>query len=237
MLLDRPSRHVWITFEDGYLWWCTVEDKASVNPQGQSKERGYFWLTCKRPWSNRTLKDRSLARADLPGVVDRVAGFRGTVCRPREEDAILRLVRGEINPLATEADGARRAYEEAVGKMISQLKWPDFEQLVDLILARTGWARISKRGGYQEGFDIEVENLTADEIAWVQVKSEASQTELKKYIDEFRKRDRYARGIFAIHNPKGGLKAPAPVQVWETDHLSQLAVRLGLGEWIEHKLG
>jgi hypothetical protein len=212
-LLDRPSQHTWITFEDGRLWWCTVEDKATANPQGENREAGHFWLTCKRPWSYRSLKDRRLDRTDLPGIVDRVAGFRDTVCKPREEVAILRLIRGEVNPLAAEAELAGRAYAQAVGKMISELKWQDFEQLIDLILARTSWTRLSKIGGYQEGFDIEAQNLTADEIAWVQVKSEASQAELNKYIHEFKERDRYARGIFAVHNAKGGLTASSPVRV------------------------
>jgi hypothetical protein len=209
-VLDNPSKHFWITFEKGELWWCTVKDGITVNPDSNDKMRGHFWLCCVRVWSNKSLNGKRLARADLPGSVERVAGFKGTVCKPREEQAILRLIRGEVNPLAAEADCTRHAYEASVEKMIAELRWPDFEQLIDLILARTGWARVSKRGGYQEGFDIEAENLTSDEIAWVQVKSEASQSELNKYIDDFSKRDRYARGIFAVHNPKEGLTTAPP---------------------------
>jgi hypothetical protein len=49
-LLDCPSQHVWMTFEDGCMWWCTVLDGATVNPGGESVEKGNFWLVCKRPW-------------------------------------------------------------------------------------------------------------------------------------------------------------------------------------------
>ena len=53
-LLDNPSKHIWMTFEDGCMWWCTVLDGATVNPYGESPEKGNFWLACNRPWSNRT---------------------------------------------------------------------------------------------------------------------------------------------------------------------------------------
>ena len=26
-LLNAPSQHVWMTFEDRYMWWCTVSDE------------------------------------------------------------------------------------------------------------------------------------------------------------------------------------------------------------------
>jgi hypothetical protein len=119
------------------------------------------------------------------------------------------------------------------------IRWEDFEQLVDLILARTGWIRISKLGGTREGIDIEVENLAANEIAFVQVKSSAAQAVLDDYIRRFEtQRERYARMIFAVHSPKSRLTYPAhlPVQLWTCEKLPLLAVRLGLGEWVENKL-
>ena len=48
-LLKTPSQHVWMTFEDRYMWWCTVLDGATVNPDGESTKKGNFWLTCSRP--------------------------------------------------------------------------------------------------------------------------------------------------------------------------------------------
>ncbi len=82
-LLDKPSKHVWITFEEGAMWWCTVLDGATVNPDGESTSKGNFWLVCDRPWSNRSLNGKLLAATDLPGTVTTVAGFKGTVCTPK----------------------------------------------------------------------------------------------------------------------------------------------------------
>ena len=94
-------------------------------------------------------------------------------------------------------------------------------------------------GGTREGIDLEVQNPTANEIAFVQVKSSATQKTLDDYVERFNKqRDRYARMIFAVHSPSGKLTRPAnlsAVQLWEGDRVSQLVVRLGLGEWVESR--
>jgi restriction endonuclease len=239
-VLNHPSGYLWVTFEDSCLWWCTAQDSITVNSESDDVTRGHFWLTCERPWSNRSTKGRLLAKADLPGVVNRVAGFRATVCEPRGWQAILRIVRGEEDPDAARAAVARAVYENAVGKMILKLTWQDFEQLIDLILARTAWTRISILGGSQEGVDIEAQNLAADEIAFVQIKSTASQNLLDEYVSRFlERRDRFARMIFAVHTVQGYLTAPSdlPVQLWTGHHLARLVVQLGLGEWVGYRLG
>jgi hypothetical protein len=76
-LLNIPSQHVWMTFEDRYMWWCTVIDGATVNPDGESTNKGNFWLVCDFPWNNRSLNGKLLAMTDLPGTVTTVAGFKG----------------------------------------------------------------------------------------------------------------------------------------------------------------
>ena len=137
------------------------------------------------------------------------------------------------------AADARSDYERAVQNIVTRLSPKDFEQLIDLLLARTGWTRIATLGGTREGIDVEVENLTAGEIAFVQVKSAAAQAVLNEYIGLFsERRERYARMIFAVHSPRGKLAAPAgsEVQVWEGDKLARLVVRVGLGEWVASKL-
>jgi len=240
-LLDNPSKHVWMTFEDGCMWWCTVRDGATVNPDGEGLERGNFWLVCERPWSNRSVNEKKLlAVPDLPGTVTTTAGFKGTVCTPKDWQAVLRIIQDKKDPDAAKAADARSDYEEAVQKTVKRLSPKDFEQLIDLILARTGWARISTVGKTREGIDIEAENLTAGEIAFVQVKSSANQKVLDDYVERFKKqRDFYARMIFAVHSLSGKLTPPADlpaVQLWTGDRVAQLVVRLGLGEWVESRL-
>jgi hypothetical protein len=90
-----------------------------------------------------------------------------------------------------------------------------------------------------EGIDIEVENLAIGETAFVQVKSVASQDGLDDYVDRFaERRERYQRMIFAVHTPRGALKAPPdqPIQVWAGEHIAKLVVRLGLGDWVANRI-
>jgi hypothetical protein len=238
-LLDRPSQHVWITIQDGYLWWCTVHDRARSTKRDDTS-RGHFWLDCKRRWSNRSLKGKLLSTEDLPGIVTKVGGFQGTVCKPKAWNEVLRIIQDQADPKALKAQRARSAYADAMQGLIQDLNPYDFEHVIDLILNRSGWERLSKRGGIQEGIDLDVENKAIGEHAFVQVKSEAGQAVLQKYCDRFQKnRQRYKRMIFAVHSPLGELRPPPnpAIQVWTSDKIAELVVRLGLGERVEQMRG
>jgi hypothetical protein len=239
-LLDAPSQHVWVTFEEGRMWWCTVHDGAVINPAGRDERQGNFWLVCDRKWSDESLvHKRKLASSMLPGTVSAAAGFRATVAKPKAWETILRIIRDEQDDDAIKAAVARASYVAAIDKMVKRLHWKDFELLIDLVFARTGWTRISVLGATQKDIDMEVRNLTADEIAFVQVKSSSDQAELNYYVDQFEAQsDRYARMIFAVHTADG-LIPPADdprVQVWTGERIARLVVGLGLGEWVESRL-
>jgi hypothetical protein len=237
--LDHPGQHIWITFQDGCMWWCTVHDGVELNPDGESNERGNFWLRCARPWSNHSIGGRHLAMANLPGIVTTTAGYQATVCEPKGWNEVLRIIHDEEDADAAVATEARRAYQNAVAKLVGRLREKDFEVLVDLILSRTGWARVAKLGGVTEGIDVEVENPSTDEIAFVQVKSTAGQSTLDDYVAKFSsRRERYNRMIFAVHTPSGKLAPPdgQPVQVWDRGRIAELVVNLGLGGWVARRL-
>ena len=238
-LLQSPSEHVWVTFEDGFMWWATARDGVTMSPNRETSDQGHFWLDLDRPWDNRSLSGRYLATSELPGIVTTTAGFKGTVCEPKGWREILRLILDEEDADAADAMAARLAYQAAVGKLVARLRPRDFEVLVDLILSRSGWTRLAKVGGTTEGIDVEVENLAVNEIAFVQVKGAAGQGVLDEYVEKFRsRRQRYDRMIFAVHSPNGALSAPTtdPVQVWDGPKMAELVVRLGLGDWVAKRV-
>lgn len=234
-ILDRPSQHIWFTFEDGYLWWCTATDDIQVNRAGSTPVQGHFWVECDRAWSNRSLGGRLLSMADLPGTVTATAGYRATTCAPSAASQIRRILLDEHDPDVAAAQSALEAHQSAIAKLIQRLGPKDFEVLVDLLLARSGWTRVAKLGGATEGIDVEVENAATNERAFVQVKSAASQTVLDDYVDRFQQRlDRYDRMIFAVHSPRTRLELPTgqPIQIWDIAVVSQLTVRLGFSDWV-----
>jgi hypothetical protein len=154
---------------------------------------------------------------------------------------VLRIIGDQKDPDAVKSAEARIEYIQAVDKLLRRLSPQDFEELIDLILTRTGWARISTLGKTREGIDLEVENLAAGETAFVQVKSSASQAVLNDYVERFQqRRDLYARMIFAVHSPRGdlrvGTRLTGTVHLWTGERVAELVVRLGLGEWVESKL-
>lgn len=245
-LLHKPSQHVWVTFQSNCMWWCTVHDRIVLNKDGESSAKGHFWLCCDRPWSNKSLKGDLLAISDLPGVVTQTAGHQATICRPTAWEAMLRIVRGEQNPKVIAAKAARNDYCGKIQEVIKDLRWQDFESLIDLILVRTGWARKSSTGlrnqstgGVREGTDIDAENVATGEVAFVQIKSSARQSDLDEYTEKFIERpDSYSRMIFAVHTLDAELKSKSelPIQIWNKEKIADLVVHLGLGEWVEKKL-
>jgi len=222
------------------MWWCTVLDSITTNPDIETKERGHFWLTCAPPWSNHSLDNkRHLVTTELPGIVTATAGYQATVCEPKGSREILRIIRNEADADAAAATQARQAYEDTVAKLIGRLRPKDFELLIDLILSRTGWARLATLGGATEGIDVEVENIATDEIAFVQVKSAATQLVLDDYVAKFgARRERYNRMIFAVRSPKGELTPPVgqPVAIWTGVDIARRVVKLGLGDWAATRL-
>ena len=200
-LLNTPSTHIWVTFQDSFMWWCTVHDGAIVNPDGAGRVKGHFWLECDRPWSNKSLTGKPLAISALPGTVTKTARFSATVCTPSEWEAILRIIHGKQNATVVRAERARKNYKGAILDMVKLLSPKDFEDLIDLVLSRSGWTRIHKVGGTTEGIDIEVENPATAEKAFVQIKSSATQEIFEESIARYEKaRERYSRMIFAVHH-------------------------------------
>ena len=136
------------------------------------------------------------------------------------------------------AKDTRESFTRAVETLVQRLHANDFELLVDLILQRTGWARIARLGGATEGIDVEAENVAIGEIAFVQIKSRASRAILDNYISRFQaRRQRYPRMIFAVHSPEFPIDVVVDdVHVWGGRRVAELIVTLGLSDWLSRRV-
>ena len=223
---------IWITFLDGRLWWATAN--RDVVWIGETETSGARLRRTIEKWRNADVLGRPLLQAALSTRLTKVAAYRQTLCKVDAAAYLLRKLRGEDDPAILEAMKARTALIFSASGLIAGLHWADFETLVDLLLARSGWHRTSMLGGTMKDADLIVEQTITDETALVQVKSSASQRVLDDYLLRFDANPAWSRLIFVCHSPKGTLsKGDRPeVIIWDREALADAAVRNGLFDWL-----
>jgi hypothetical protein len=154
------------------------------------------------------------------------------------EEYLLRRINGMIEPLVLKSNQARDALLDVTSEAIASLHWADFETMVDVIFARSGWHRASAIGGTQKLFDMALEQPTTAERAAVQ-ESSATQKTLAQFVNQADETGTFDRLFFVCHTPKGAWAAPADrrdVHVWSGRELATTALRLGLSDWIIEKV-
>jgi len=224
---------LWITFAQGHLWWAFAEPEVTwlgVEEDGQ----GARMRRTVDGWHKVNKHGEPLRINDLSTRLTQVAAYRQTVCKVKSSDYLLRRINGIEEPVVARAREARAAMIVVATEMISGLHWADFETLVDLIFARTGWHRISRVGGTQADTDLVIEQPTTGETAFVQVKSKAAQAVLDDYMGRFRRSGTYDRMFFVCHSPAGILSVDdaAGVHIWVGDRLADMSVKAGLFDWL-----
>lgn len=224
---------LWVTFANGHLWWAFAETGVITAVDARDDEP----RRCRRTldgWHRHSLSGDALSVRSLSSALTRVAGYRMTICTVEREDYLLRRIRGEEEPLLTEARKLRSDLESVAGRMISQLDWRDFEIMVELIFTRGGWQRQSALGDGEVDVDLLLTNPTTAEAAWVQVKSRAGQGVLDDYVGRFRRDGSCERFYFVCHSPKGTLTVPdeRPLHLWAGAELARNALAAGLFDWL-----
>lgn len=235
-LLDRPSRHVWITTYNGHLWWTLVDDGIHFTKGGETKEQGNFYLTCQKPWSNVSLKGTLLELEALPGPVGVVAGFRATCCVPKHERAILRAIRGEKPPEVQRFIEARSRLIDVTTDLVKNLHWRDFEALVDLVFARGGYVRVSRRGGTMESVDLELNHPESGEMIAVQIKAAFDSEQVREYLSKQLSRARRPDKLFFVTLADAEPIAEHVVG-WNCKRVAELVVDRGLATWVASRVG
>lgn len=227
---------LWITFADGHLRWAFAEPE--VTWLGVEDDRqGTRMRKTVDGWQKVNIRGEPLRIDDLSTRLTQVAAYRQTICRVKASDYLLRRINGIEEPVVARAREARAAMIVVATEMISGLHWADFETLVDLIFARSGWQRTSRVGGTQANTDLVLEQPTTGETAFVQVKSKAAQAVLDDYIGRYRRNGTYDRMFFVCHSPTGNLSLddPAGVHIWAGDRLADAAVKSGLFDWLAER--
>ncbi len=219
---------LWITFARGHLWWAFAE--PTIEPLEDSSRRRRVIGT----WSNLDLHGQPLRRDQMSSQITRVASYRQTICQIADSNALLARIRGEQGAALTRALSLQAELLETTQQLIAGLHEDDFEVLVDLIFARSGWQRASVLGGTLKDIDLDVYEPLTGMRGLVQVKSQAGQTVLDDYLARFALTDAAAQIFFVCHSPKGPLVAPEQgnVHIWTGAKLAETTLRAGLFDWL-----
>ena len=184
-------------------------------------------------WSCVDLKGQPLTIDNLDG---RVTQSRATeapyVACLREY--LLRKIRGEEQPDVQVAKENLESLRRSVEKLIQGSWWKDFELLVDLIFAQSGWQRISVLGHTDKDIDLDVFSPVTNKRAFIQVKSHASHETFNNSVARFREMNQFNEMYFVVHtsDPELGNRSSEGVYVLGLMRLSHLVINAGLVNWL-----
>lgn len=228
---------LWVTVARDHLWW-TFADPEVIWLGGDNAENGCRIRKSLGGWCNTDIKGTPLRASSLSTNLTRTASYRRTICAVEAADYLVRRINGIEEPLVADANKAREALLQVTTTAIAQLHWADFETLVDIVFARSGWHRISALGGTQKTIDLAFEQAITGERAAVQVKSRANQQTLNGFIGTIDEIGTYDRLFFVCHTPKGtlGAKDREDVHVWIGEAFAATVIRVGLHDWVIEKI-
>jgi hypothetical protein len=227
---------LWITFARGHLWWTFAKPK--VTWLGKGDDHGDRMRKAIGGWTNRDIHGRPLLANAISSKLTCVSNYRRTICGIPARDYALRRINGIEEPVVKEAQAAKAKLVHVIAEAVSALDWRDFETLVDLVFARSGWVRTSPLGGTQKDVDLVLEQPTTGELAMVQVKSAADQRVVADYVARFK-----GAGLdylfFITHEQRRKLTAPKDkrIHVWAGEALAAKVLAVGLHDWIFERVG
>lgn len=161
---------LWITFSNGLLWWTFARNGVEWVEHDSSP---YRMRRSIGSWRSTNANRSPLYMADLSGRLTKTAFYRETICELEAREYLIAKIKGEPTKNLARALSARSAMVSTLSCLIKALSPQDFELLIDLIFAQSGWQRLNIVGGVQKTSDLELLLPTTGERAFVQVKSTA----------------------------------------------------------------
>lgn len=229
---------LWITFARGRMWWGFADEGVRWTG-GDGVMQATRHRVMHGGWHDRNVKGDILNFDELSTSLTRLSSYRRTSCglTPDQQRLCLRYINAEHDREQANATAAKAELVRTLSVLIRRLSWNDFEQLVDLMLARSGWVRTSSLGGSQKDVDLIVEQPFTGERMSVQVKSRADQGVVNDYAVRLGQRSANERLMLVCHSPIGTL-APPPatngrsIELMIGDRVTEQTIAAGLVDWI-----
>jgi hypothetical protein len=229
---------LWFTIAHGHVWWTFAQDGIFEGDQDDADAPPRF-RRVRTGWRNISLTGGLLTERSFSSALSSIASYRRTICEVREAEYLLRRIRGEDEPLRLKANQLRADLTRTAADLVRRLDWRDFETLVDLIFAHSGYKRQSALGGVQPDVDFVARQPLTGESAWVQIKSHASQAVFENYLRRFEKEAGAGAFFFVYHSadqPIRAMETMPHVHVWSADRVAHAAVEAGLFGWVSERI-
>lgn len=221
---------IWVTFYKRRLYWCHA-DKNVIELTDGTRIRKVLGS-----WSCHDRHGSVLAIENIDGRITKVQGYRGTVCETKLPDYLLRKINGDSQPEVEATKHALNQLKEHVKSLIEGLWWKDFELLIDLIFAKSGWQRISVLGKTEKDIDLDIFSPVTQKRAFVQVKSSTNVNEINEYYESFIKHEQYNEAYLVFHTLQGRAMdikiSDDRVHIWDLSRISELVIHAGLIDWL-----
>jgi len=214
------------------MWWAFAD--PHVHWVGNQTDRGVRYRKTIGAWRDTDICGQVLLQSALSTRLTQVAAYRQTICNVAEAEYVLRKINAQTEPVIARTQRAISELHDVTEQLIERLHWRDFEILVDLIFARSGWLRVSELGGSQKDADLILEQVATGERAFVQVKSKAGAATFEASRDAYLQDGSFTHMFFVCHSPVGVIPEPDEpfVNYWSGSVLAALTVRTGLTNWL-----
>lgn len=209
-----------------FLPWEKNRDNS-----GSAKKMKYRWCSV-------TKNGVRLKVNNLSGALTKTQSTQGTIAKIQDEPAnyFLNHILGRPLALRDRAKKARERLRDDLAEIIKDLQPSEFEVLVDLIFANSGWKRDGELGGNIKFVDVTLKLPSTGERAGVQVKTKTDQDEFQKYLDNDYSAHGFDKFFYVYHT--GDVKEPPhncykdKLYIWGALKVSEKAIDAGLSQWI-----
>ena len=238
-VFDDDGSTTWITFHDRKMYWAKLD--PTRQPERRESAQG-CWSEhhLVAPWTCKTsgVPSEDLLLDDLAGHLGQVTQYRGTICAPEKPSYVLCRIMGAVSKDATDAQEVIAELERHIAVMMQQLTPYDFEILVDMTFAASGWRRVGKLGGTEADVDLVLvrsaigageRGPTVDRVG-VQVKSRTNQREFEKYAPKLLAA--YPRAFFVYHTGDIDNASVPTVHLIDAKTLAPMVLDAGLARWL-----
>jgi hypothetical protein len=226
--LDEGST-LWITFMGRTLQWGFCEPEP---PQAHEDGNGVY-RRIRGGWTATDLHGERLTMDRLSGALTQLASYRGTSCSVKASDYVIRRINGTKLPQVQQAVAVQEAMWAALVPLMRMLVPQDFELLVELVFAASGYRRIEIVGKTQKTIDLDLELPITGKRSFVQVKSRTSTAELARYVELIE--EQYDEMFFVFHTGSATTHDDR-VTVIGPDALARRVFDAGLSDWLIRKV-